>query len=69
MARFICSKLGIRLNLSEAREIVQKLEETGIIKEGRLQAEKILLREGIRGHLKRARDQEYSNIISVFIMA
>lgn len=46
LARFICSKLGIRLNLGEAREIVRKLEEAGIIKEGRLQAEKVLLNEG-----------------------
>ena len=46
LARFICSKLGIRLNLSEAREIVRKLEDAGIIKDGRLQAEKILLKEG-----------------------
>jgi hypothetical protein len=46
LARFICSKLGIRLNLSEAREIVRKLEEAGIINDGKLQAEKVLLREG-----------------------
>ena len=46
LARFICSKLGIRLNLSEAREIVQKLEDAGIIKDGRLQADKVLLKEG-----------------------
>jgi hypothetical protein len=46
LSRFICSKLGIRLNLSEAREIVKKLEDAGIIKDGRLQAEKVLLSGG-----------------------
>ena len=58
LARFICSKLGIRLNLGEAREIVRKLEEAGIIKEGRLQVEKVLLNEGDARNPRALRESE-----------
>jgi len=62
LARFICSKLGIRLNLSEAREIVRKLEDAGIIKDGRLQADKVLLKEGDQRNPRALKENERPEI-------
>jgi uncharacterized membrane protein YheB (UPF0754 family) len=62
LARFICSKLGIRLNLSETREIVRKLEEAGIIKEGHLQAKQVLLKEGDARNPRLLKDSERSEV-------
>ena len=63
LARFICNKLGIRLNLSEDREIVRKLEDAGIIKEGRFQAEKVLLKEGDQRNPRALGESERPDVI------